>query len=337
MTVRCPGGAPTRSRGVVAIRGLTEPGLQAGDRLPIIPSMFSVRMRRGAIGAGLLVLAACAPAPVRRPVASPVPAIPVPAAAEPVVAPAPARYAMPGVIPAQRYAVQSVATIERDSVGRVVRQRLESSGQVTVRMERTRGGGWVGAGQIQGYRLRSPLASAPVVLDSVRFDAVLDEAALRVVSRPPLVNECDAPETGALALARELFWRVPSTVSVGATWRDSTVQLVCRSGLPLVVRTVHQYAVTGATGSGDGANLQLQRTDSTRLEGKGSSPWRALEVTGSGRGQWTAQLAVRTGVLSQLRGESTVTLRLADRSPAGVSRVEEVRQLLRLTADWQPD
>ena len=138
-------------------------------------------------------------------------------------------------------------------------------------------------------------------------------------------------------MARDLLWRVPTTVAVGTTWRDSTVQLVCRAGIPLVVRAVHQYLVTGATGSGDGAMLLLQRTDSTRLEGKGSSPWRALEVTGSGSGLWSAQLSVRTGVLSQLRGESTLTLRMADRSPSGVGRVEELRQQLRLTADWQRD
>ncbi len=271
----------------------------------------------------------------------PIPVVAPPVAAPPVVstptAPAVVRYAIPATMGPSRYAVVTVATVSRDSAGRRVVQTLETRGTVSVQLQRQSDGRFSGNGQVTGYRLTTPLIAVPVPIDSVRFDALLDGSALRVVSRPPLVNECDQPETGALALARDLLWRVPTTVSLGTTWRDSTVQLVCRAGIPLVVRAVHQYLVTGVSGSGDGVQLQLQRTDTTRLEGKGSSPWRALEVTGSGSGQYSAQLTARTGVLSQLRGETTLTLRMADRSPAGVGRVEELRQQLRLTADWLRD
>jgi hypothetical protein len=289
-------------------------------------------------GCALLLLAAACAAPVAT---RPVPVNTTPVAVTPVVPvtlpTTVVRYAIPATMVPSRYAVVSVATVSRDSAGRRVQQPLETRGTVSMQLQRRSDGAFSGSGQVTGYRLTSPLGATPVSIDSVRFDAVLDGSALRVVSRPPLVNECDQPETGALALARDLLWRVPTAVAVGTTWRDSTVQLVCRAGIPLVVRAVHQYLVTGATGSRDGAMLQLQRTDSTRLEGKGSSPWRALEVTGSGSGQWSAQLAVRSGVLSQLRGESTLTLRMADRSPSGVGRVEELTQRLRLTADWQRD
>ena len=288
-------------------------------------------------GALLLFAAACAAPVATRPV--PVNTTPVVVAPVVPVTPPPTvvRYAISATMVPSRYAVVSVATVSRDSAGRRVQQQLETRGTVSMQLQRRSDGAFSGSGQVTGYRLTSPLAATPVSIDSVRFDAVLDGSALRVVSRPPLVNECDQPETGALALARDLLWRVPATVAVGTTWRDSTVQLVCRAGIPLVVRAVHQYLVTGVSGSGDGVQLQLQRTDTTRLEGKGSSPWRALEVTGSGSGQYSAQLTARTGVLSQLRGETTLTLRMADRSPAGVGRVEELKQQLRLTADWLRD
>lgn len=280
---------------------------------------------------GVLGGAACASSPAPTPVLRPsAPAPVVPATPAPVASVT--RYTVPMLVTDTRYRVDSKASIERDSAGRRETQQLTTRADVLVRQRRQSNGALSASGQISGYSVSSPFTSAPTVIDSLRFEAVLDAQALRVVSQPPLANECDRPEGGALSLVRDLFVRVPSVVAVGDQWRDSTVQLVCRSSIPMVMRTTADYQVVDTARSSDGVVLVIRRTSTTRLDGKVASPWRALEVTGTGTATLEIRVAVLTGAVRVMEGSSTLTLSVTDKTASTAVRAQQVTQRVSLRA-----
>ncbi len=276
----------------------------------------------------LVVVWGCGPKHVAPPAPdSPPPAPPV----EVAPPPAPIVFAVPSLVTDTRYRVESVADIERDSAGRRDTQRLSSQAQVVVRLRRRANGGFDASGQVYQYAISSALSS-PLAIDSVPFEAVLDSAALRVVTVPPLANECDRPESGALGLARELLIRVPASLSIGDRWRDSTVQIVCRSSLQMIVRTTAEYVVTDTVSGEDGVQLVVRRTSSSRVEGKNLSPWRAMEADGNGTATLSAHVSVKSGAVQRIEETSTLTLTVTDRSSPAAVRTQQVTQRVTLTA-----
>jgi len=233
---------------------------------------------------------------------------------------------LPALVTDTRYQLENTTVLERDSAGRRESQQLVSRATATVRLHRTSNGSFEGTGRLSGYSVTSALSSTPIAVDSLRFDVALDSLALRVVMQPPLANECDRPETGALSLVRDVLWRVPTTVSVGDRWRDSTVQVVCRSSLPLVVRTTAEYVVTDTVRQATGVMLVVTRSTQLRVEGKTTSPWRAIEVTGSGQGTLEARVSVLSGAVREVRGTSTLSLQVTDRTTPSAVRSQVVTQ-----------
>ena len=348
----------------------TEPGLQAGDRPVLLRQMFrrrcnntinslisrsinSTRCRRkvAAIMARAIVTAcalnACgrsgAPSPVA--VAAPVPVVPA------VVAPLPPRAALATTVAERRYDVRSSARIERDSSGHKDEQRVESQGVVTWSLQRSADGALRGSGRVDSFVVRiegagtaaptpvnaptSPTnaATPPRPSSTVAFDAILDATSVRVVTRPPLANECDRPEAGATALVRDLLLRVPTTVVSGDRWRDSTVSIICRVGIPITVRSQHEYLLERIEGSASTTTLVIKRVTNTRLEGKLGAAWRALELTGSGSETDNARVDVTTGALLLLDGQGTLTLQLTDRSRPTTPRTQRITQQLTTHAE----
>lgn len=256
---------------------------------------------------------------------------PVPA---PVVVPVlPTRFTIPSVVPEHPYRLQSVTELERDSAGKKETRRFTSQANVFVRMQRNTDGGFEAAGRIRGYTITPSLSTTPVVIDSLRFDALLNPTMLRVVSQPLLANECDRPETGALTLVRDLLVRVPATVSIGERWRDSTIHIVCRSNVPMTVRTTSEYEVTQTMRRDDGIHVTVRRTSATRMEGKTTSSWRLLEVTGVGTGMLTADVAVMSGAVTRVSGNSTMVLTVTDSGAPVAQRTQQVTQRVTYTAE----
>jgi hypothetical protein len=287
------------------------------------------RARRGLAPAALLLgAAACgpgvAPTPVPRP-APPIEAAPVP------MAPVASHLAIPSLVTDTRYRLETRTQLEVDSAGRRVTQTITSRAQAVVRQRRQADGALTASGKIFDYVVASGLLATPPKLDSLRFDAELDAQALRVALQPPLANECDRPETGALSLVREVLVRVPASVAIGDTWRDSTVQIVCRASVPMIVRTNATYTVLDSARSSDGTLVVIRRTSTTRLEGKTTSPWRALDVTGTGTATLEFRVAVLTGAVRRLEGTSTLTLTVTDKTSPTSLRAQQVTQLVSLT------
>ena len=241
------------------------------------------------------------------------------------------RYAIPGQVADTRYRLTCTTALERDSAGRRDTQQLSGEAQVVVRLRRRSGGGFSATGQVIGYAVQSALSTTAIAIDSLRFDAVLDSLALRVALQPPLVNECDRPESGALSLVRDLLIRVPASLAIGDQWRDSTVALVCRSNLPMIVRTVADYVVTDSAQGDEGVLLVIRRTSHTRVEGNVSSPWRAVSVTGIGSATLEARVSVQSGAVERVESTSTLTLAVTDRTTPASVRAQQVIQRVQLT------
>lgn len=279
-----------------------------------------------AVGVAVIGCARTAPTPiVRAPTAAPTAAAALPAAPE--------RYTVPMLVPDMRYRVESVAEIERDSAGRKESQRLTSSARVTVRLRRAPNGAFEGSGRVDAYLLRTDGVPAPVLADSVRFDAMLDAQSLRITLHPAVVNACDRPEAGPLAIARELLLRVPASVAIGDTWRDSTTHVVCRALVPLTVRTVSTYTVADVSRDARGSMVQVHRASVMRVDGRLASPWRSVDIGGSGTATLDATVSTASGAVQHVTSSSVLLLTVTDRSSPAAVRTQQVTQRVATTAN----
>lgn len=265
------------------------------------------------------------------PIATPTPSSPV--ETTPVVAATPRlRVRLPLAQPISRWAISSITqftdTDPKPPAARPSPERITTSAVVSLEFNRGVTGALRGAGQIDSFTIRSSNAEqAPPLM--VLIDAIMDSSTLRVVSRPPLVNECDRPEASAMQLARELLVRIPDGVSVGEEWRDSTVSLVCRSGIPLTVTSVTRSTLREITRE----RLVVTREIRTTIDGKGGTAFRGFALAGTGSGSQRLELLATSGVVDRLQGSSTLMLQLSERIPPGAPTVQRLRQQVELRAE----
>lgn len=273
------------------------------------------------------LMAACggsvAPTPLPTPSAPPAPAV--------VPAPAVRRTALPASIPGASWIVTSAARLR---VNRVPdEQRVESQARVTWTFDRQPSGSARASGQVDAFTVRSSLDSGRTGAASpatrLLIDGLVDSAVVRVVTRPPQANECDRYESSAAALARELLVRVPDGFQVGDRWRDSTVSLVCRSDVPIAVHTTIISRVERLTDE----VVVVRREILSKLDGKGGSAFRSLELAGTGSGEQRVEINARTGILERLQGTSTLTLKVTERAPSLPPRTQDVVQRVELKAE----
>ena len=287
-----------------------------------------------------LMLACTAGSPA--PVPTPSPAVAAPALPSPIVS---TRVLLPRTQPLTTWTISAATRLNVSGAampaGVSDEQRVDTRALVSMSFERTATGALRGSGQVDSFTVRSSIADSPTPapltaavpsrVSLLLIDAFIDSTSLRVVARPLLANECDRPEVSAMQLARELLVRVPDGVGEGARWRDSTVTLVCRSGVPLTVYTITHSTL--ATVSRE--TLVVRREMTTRLEGKGGSAFRAFELVGTGSGTQRLEIAARTGILETLQGSSTLTMQLTERIPPGTPRSQQVLQRVELRAERQ--
>ncbi|AMW03668.1 hypothetical protein [Gemmatimonas phototrophica] len=213
-------------------------------------------------------------------------------------------------------------------------QRVESRALVSWRFDRTTAGALKGAGQVDSFTVRTSFDNSkgtmlPTMPALLLLDAVMDSALVRVTTRPPLANECDRPEAGAAALARELLVRIPNGILAGERWKDSTVTLVCRNGVPMTVYST----VISTLEKLDDRQLVLRRELVTRLEGKGGSAFRSLELAGTATGSQRVEIAAAGGTVERLEGTSTLTMQATERTPGNAARTQQIVQKVEVRAE----
>jgi hypothetical protein len=288
---------------------------------------------------GPLLMLACAPAtPAPLPTPSPVVTSPAP--------PAPVesnRVFLPKTQPRSNWTISAVTRLKVTGAampaGVSDEQRIDTRALVSMSFDRSATGALRGSGQVDSFTVRSSIAesakqvagaaSAPVTTSMLLIDALIDSTNLRVVTRPPLANECDRPEVSAMQLARELLVRIPDGVAEGDQWRDSTVTLVCRNSVPLTVYTVTRSTLAKRSRE----TLVVNREVSTRLEGKGGTAFRAFELVGTGAGSQRVEIAAASGILEKLQGTSSLTMQVVERIPPGAPRSQQVVQRLEIRAE----
>lgn len=287
----------------------------------------------GGLVVTLVMLGACAGPALTPAVPAPIPAsapLPAPVSAAP-------RVTLPARLPLTTWRMQSVTRVKISGGGvsgaAADEQRVETSALVSWSAERQNTGALRAMGQVDSFTVRTSfdgqrgtmLPSTPAM---ILLEATLDSALTRVSTRPPLANECDRPEAGAGSLARDLLVRVPNGVSVGDRWKDSSVTLICRSGVPLTVYTTVNSRLEQLS---DDA-LIVRRDLSSRLEGKGGSAFRALELSGTAQGSQRVEIAPQRGTVERLEGSSTLTLTATERLPGAPVRTQQIVQRTELTA-----
>lgn len=308
------------------------------------------------VNAVVLVTVGAACSPALTPLPAPVPVnVPAPL---PVARRVP-RVALPARLPSTAWRVTSTTRLSasppvetpvgvretRSATSRLDEQQVETRALVSLMFDRTPSGALRGTGQVDSFTVRSTMDTADAAVRQVTatgqeaprrapsarllIDALLDSTVSRVVVRPALGNECDRSEMSAVQLVRELLVRVPDGATVGDQWRDSTVALVCRLGVPITVFTATQSTLMRI----DGDLITIRREISSRLSGTGGSAFRALEVTGASTGMQTAELSASRGTLEQLRGTRSTTLTLRERSAPASPRVQRVTQQVELRVE----
>ena len=78
--------------------------------------------------------------------------------------------------------------------------------------------------------------------------------------------------------------------------------------------------------------LVVRRTSTTRMDGKSTSPWRAVEVGGTGTSTLVAHVSVKSGAVQRIEDTSTLTLTVTDRSASAAARAQRVTQRVTVTA-----
>lgn len=250
---------------------------------------------------------------------------------------APARALLPSRLASTTWQVQAVARVKVSGGGvsgaAAAEQRIESRGLVSWSASRQSTGALRAAGQVDSFVVRTSFeagrsATLPSVPALVLLEATVDSALIRVVTKPLLANECDRPEAGAAALARDLLVRVPDGVSVGSRWKDSTVTLICRSGVPMTVYSTVNSLLEELTGD----RLVIRREIAGRLEGKGGSAFRALELAGTSSGSQRVEIAAQRGTVERLEGSATLMLTAVERLPGNPPRTQQIIQRTDVTA-----
>ena len=306
------------------------------------PQALTAASLRGAVVACVLLSAACgkkAPPAVEPKPPTPVTVVPV------TVAPATSVWTIPAALPATRYTSEVTATLQRDSAGRTLEERVETRGIIALQGQRDSLGAFRGTGVIDSFTVRGlegvltpgagetstsrPVPVLPEVLSNVSFNINLDARSIRISTRPPLANECDRAESGAINMARDLVLRLPRTLSVGRTWQDSTVGFVCRLGIPIVTRTKSTFVIERAENVQGRTELVVRKNTDVTMSGELKSTWRTMSVNATGRGTQTSRVDAQTGVIRGVEGDATLTVKLTDSSRRDGSGAQEIRQTTR--------
>lgn len=271
----------------------------------------------------------------------------------------PVRVHLPAIVPRATWHVSSVARISINSGDPEVDGRASSSEEhattsalVSWALDRTSPGVLRGTGEIDSFTVHSTIdtifnhvskptpalnqddatasSGQPAAVSSfILLDAVLDSLTHRVVTRPARSSGCDLPEAAATELAGQLLMRIPDNLAADDHWRDSTVSVICRAGIPITVTTVVESSIESL----EHGRLTVVRAIRSLIQGNGGSAFRAFELSGQSTGRQRVFLTISSGIVESLEGESTMTLTVSERIPTGVPRIQKVLQNVDLKAE----
>lgn len=161
----------------------------------------------------------------------------------------------------------------------------------------------------------------PVVLP-VQISGVMDSTTSEPDSLvTSLSSSCDPVQSSLSGDVRSLLIRVPTQLTLGLSWRDSTVRIACYATIPMKATVIRRFSVVGAA-EYDGRNTVLiQRTDSINAHGEGRQQQHQLIVDVAGTGSASYHLSPEQS--SVVRLTTNQDLNLAVRASGRTSRFRE--------------
>lgn len=124
---------------------------------------------------------------------------------------------------------------------------------------------------------------------------------------------CSSTALSVAQSLRDLWFRPPDTLRIGATWSDSSSYVICRDGIPLRATAHRVFHVSGTTAAEGHLLLSISRIGRTTIEGTGSQFGADVIVSGAGSGQLLYDFDPANGEVVDANGHATLDLSLRSR------------------------
>lgn len=246
----------------------------------------------------------------------------------PAPAPAPAKRDSAALPPARewtirratgtwRYKVESNATVVLASDSTSPPAPIRSMAIYSLSIDSTSGAGYHIAGRVDsstlsaGGRVPARPADSTVSEFSAQIDSLsgLTNVAMSGGERPA----CTGGVTPFVAAGLTLFVSVPSPLTQGAVWHDSTTTTTCRGNVAVVSKLDRTFQLADTTMWNGQSVLRVNVTATSTLDGQGlaSAAGDSIWVSGTGTSSGTLLLdpASMMPVSSTMTGNSAVTVR----------------------------
>lgn len=125
---------------------------------------------------------------------------------------------------------------------------------------------------------------------------------------------------------------VPTIVTVGDTWTDSSSISTCSGVIPTTLTAVRHYRVFDEVKHGETETILIERTDKDSFMGEGSQNQHRIIVAGQGMGSSRLYLDPTTGHLKNAVGEYRTTLTIVSSG-----RSQRFTQVVRETTTLSPN
>ena len=157
---------------------------------------------------------------------------------------------------------------------------------------------------------KGTIASGPPLQLPVQLSAVLDRDSLVITRNVATSSSCNVLESTVASDLRNLLPRLPDSLPVGLTWRDSAEVDGCQAGIPVKSRYMRSFRVVGEAKQDNLPVLILQRIDSVRAHGEGAQQQHQVTLDAVGAGGATYYLDFNNGriVRVDLSQDSNLTI-----------------------------
>ena len=129
------------------------------------------------------------------------------------------------------------------------------------------------------------------------FSAELSAAGQLTNLRSDAITSCRHGIDPLTAALQALIVPLPTTISIGTSWRDTVSTVTCRGRVPITTTAIRHYRIISDTLWQAQPALRIYRVDSLTVESRPDSGSTELTVHGSGNGSATLYVATSSGLL----------------------------------------
>jgi hypothetical protein len=141
----------------------------------------------------------------------------------------------------------------------------------------------------------------------IEVSAILSDSGLKIVTAEG--DTICSPATSVVATdLHTLFPTLPTPLSSGLRWQDSTQRRGCQGGIPTTSETTRFFTVIGEVDFRGKSAIEIEGTDSTTSEGQGLQQQHQMSLSMNGTGHSTYVVEPSTGHVIQLHRVQTMTI-----------------------------